>query len=174
MDRLYAGWRVRESNELASDGLVHANLLPKDGLSLFETIEQSGLPDERTYVVHRGEKVFSLMNIFPYAPGHVMVLPKRAAPTIGDLTDEEYTQLWAMVKKVREVVLAAFRPHGLNIGLNEGSAGGGSQPDHVHVHVVPRWSLDTSFMTTVGNARVLPFTLADSWEKLRKNWPLDV
>jgi len=171
VEYLFAGWRLGQRPGEGGDGLPHANLEPAPGLSLFETIEQSGLPDEQTYVLARRELTFAILNVFPYTSGHLMVLPIRAVATMEQLDDEEFLELWKLVREATAALRAAFQPEGLNIGFNEGTAGGGSQPDHVHVHVVPRWRADTNFMSTVSDTRVLPFTLADSWERLRAVWP---
>ncbi len=171
MDSVHAGWRLAAAPGTSADGQPYTEVVAEPGKSLFETIEQSGLPDERTYIVCRRRSAFVVLNVFPYTSGHVMVLPKRAAPTIGDLSDTEYDDLWGLVRLAYRAVGDGFGPEGMNIGVNEGRAGGASLPDHLHVHVVPRWSADTSFMTSVAEARVLPLTLRDSWLRLRAAWP---
>ena len=170
---MYSGWRLAHPPHLGADARPHAHLTPEPGKSLFETIEQSGLPDDVTYVISRTELNFVLLNVYPYTVGHVMVLPRRALPSMLDLPAEVYDDLWRLVRTATIAVNNAFRPDGLNIGVNEGTAGGGSQPDHLHVHVVPRWSADTNFMTTVADARILPITLADAWAQIRAAWPGD-
>ncbi len=171
LDQLWSGWKLANWPSRGSDGVEHANIDRVDGLSLFEGIEQSGYPDDETYIVWRGEHSFAILNIFPYTNGHLMVLPRQAMASVLDLSPELYADLWATVRLATIAVTKAFGPHGINIGLNEGTAGGGSVPDHLHVHVVPRWSADTNFMTTTANVRVLPSTLSDSWLKLREAWP---
>lgn len=171
MDYLFAGWRLGQSPELGADGLPHANLQPEPGKSLFETIEQSGLDDAITYVVHRTELNFVLLNVYPYTPGHLMVLPRTAEPSMLDLPPDTYDDLWRLVRTATQAIDDAFSPQGINVGINQGKAGGGSQPDHLHVHVVPRWSSDTNFMTSIADARILPMTLRDSWDRLRAAWP---
>lgn len=171
MDYVFAGWRLRQPAGKGGDGLPHAALVAVDGLSLFETIEQSGLEDEQTYILERRSHTFAILNVYPYTSGHVMVLPRRAVAVIDGLDEIEHTQLWELVRDATTAVKAAFSPQGLNVGFNEGTAGGGSHPDHLHVHVVPRWSADTNFMTSIAEARVLPVSLADSWHQLRRAWP---
>lgn len=175
MLRLWAGWKAAAwGTANAADGLAHADLDPVPGKSLFETIEQSGLPDDQTYVLWRGERTFAILNVFPYTTGHLMVLPTKACPHLDDLDDDTYDELWRSVRMASRAVKDAYRPQGLNIGVNEGAAGGGSEPDHLHVHVVPRWSADTNFMTAVFEVRVLPQTLADTWRQLQEAWPAGV
>lgn len=171
MDRMNAGWRAVHRPGYAADGLAHANLEPLPGLTLFETLEQSDLPDAETYILERRAHTFSILNVYPYSSGHVMVLPRAAATSMDDLDDATLTELWLHVRDAAQAVKAAFRPQGLNIGLNEGTAGGGSMPDHLHVHIVPRWASDTNFMTTIADTRIIPMTLAASWDALQAVWP---
>ncbi len=171
LERLFSGWRMANWPDRGGDGRPHANLGRTPGLSLFETIEQSGLADEETYILHRGQHTFAILNVFPYTSGHVMVLPLKATASIDDLEQEHYHELWDLVRTASQVIKETFHPQGMNIGINEGSAGGGSVPDHLHVHLVPRWDADTNFMTSIADTRILPMTLSDSWQRLRTNWP---
>jgi diadenosine tetraphosphate (Ap4A) HIT family hydrolase len=171
MERLFAGWRMGLAPGMGSDGRPHVDPELASGQTLFGAIEQSGRPDNETYILARGPRTFAILNVFPYTSGHVMVLPTRAVRSLEELDDETYTELWRLVRDATVAVRGAFRPQGLNLGLNEGTAGGGSHPDHLHVHVVPRWDADTNFMTSVAEVRVLPMTLADSWAHLRAHWP---
>jgi ATP adenylyltransferase len=171
MERLFAGWRLAAEPGTSADGRPYELVGPEPGKTLFETVEQSPLGDERTYVLARHRSAFAVLNVYPYTSGHVMVLPRRAAPSLLDLDDEQHRDLWDLVRVTCRAIRDAFAPDGMNVGLNEGVAGGGSQPEHLHVHVVPRWSADTNFMTTLAEARVLPMTLADTWARLREVWP---
>jgi ATP adenylyltransferase len=169
IDRLWAGWRIPyvENDERAHER-HRAN-----GMSLFEGIEQSGLPDEQTYVLWRGERCFALLNAFPYTSGHVMVLPLRAVPELELLDDDEHAELWRGVRAAVRAVKAAYNPDGVNVGVNLGVAAGAGVPDHLHVHVLPRWQADTNFTTAVAEMRVLPETLSSTWQKLVDAWPVD-
>ena len=142
-----------------------------DGSTLFEAIEQSGLDDSETFIVHRGETCFVLLNAYPYTSGHMMVLPRRAVATLDGLGAAEHEELWATVRDAVAAVESAFSPGGVNVGLNLGPAAGAGVPGHLHVHVVPRWSGDTNFTTTTADLRVLPEALGDSWRRLREAWP---
>jgi len=168
---LGAGWRFTGGPGNAADGRPNVQVDEDGELTLFEALEQCGEPDDKTYIVWRGERCFAILNVYPYTPGHVMVLPKKAAPSMEDLDDATFDELWRAVRSATIAVKAAFGPHGVNVGINDGEAGGGSQPDHLHVHVVPRWRSDTNFITTTANARVLPVALVDTWERLRSSWP---
>lgn len=167
IDRLWAGWRIPY---VESDERTHDPHRP-NGMSLFEGIEQSGLPDDQTYVLWRGERCFALLNAFPYTSGHVMVLPRRAVAELELLDDDEHTELWQGVRDAVQAVKAAYNPDGVNVGVNLGIAAGAGVPDHLHVHVLPRWQADTNFTTAVAEMRVLPETLSSTWRKLMKAWP---
>jgi diadenosine tetraphosphate (Ap4A) HIT family hydrolase len=172
MDRLWAGWRssyVTAAAEGEPPAGVGADVAGEG--SLFSRILAAGVPDEESRIVWRGELVFAILNAFPYTSGHVLVMPYREVPEIEDLTDEENIALWAGVRDAVVAIKRAYRPHGLNVGINLGEAGGAGIPSHLHVHVLPRWGADSNFMTAVAETRVLPESLSDSWRKLRDAWP---
>jgi len=139
--------------------------------TLFEAIEASGLPDEETFVVHRGPKCWALLNAYPYTPGHLLVMPRRAVASLAELTEDEHAALWLTVRDAVAAVEAAYSPGGVNVGLNQGAAAGAGVPGHLHVHVLPRWSGDTNFMTTTADTRVLPEALGETWRRLVEAWP---
>ncbi|MCY4176610.1 MAG: HIT domain-containing protein [Acidimicrobiaceae bacterium] len=184
VEHLWAGWRVaymRADREAASAGVADSSgtvsgavggVGAGDGAgSLFEAILESGLPDEKTHILHRGERVFAIMNRYPYATGHLLVLPYRACEGLEALDAAERRELWETVHDGVVAVKAAFSPDGVNIGANLGEGAGPSVADHVHVHVLPRWRSDTNFMTAVADVRVLPQSLQQSWEQLLSAWP---
>jgi ATP adenylyltransferase len=111
------------------------------------------------------------MNAFPYTSGHLMVLPYREVAELDALSAPETAELWATVTDAVTALRAAYRPEGVNVGINLGRAAGGSVSQHLHVHVVPRWVGDVNFMTVVANTRTLPEALDDSATRLRDHWP---
>ena len=127
--------------------------------------------DEETLVVHRGEHAFVLLNRFPYSSGHVMVAPNRHVGEFGELTDEEALEIHRLAVSGLEALAAVHRPQGHNLGWNLGRVAGAGIVDHVHLHVVPRWSGDTNFMPVLADVRVLPEALAESARRLRNAWP---
>ena len=139
--------------------------------TLFEAIEASGLPDEETFVVHRGPKCLALLNAYPYTSGHLLVVPRRAVDALAELTEDGHAALWSTVRDAVAAVEAAYSPGGVNVGLNQGAAAGAGVPGHLHVHVLPRWSGDTNFMTTTADTRVLPEALGQTWRRLVEAWP---
>ena len=166
LDRLWAGWRSAYIHTAGQDPTV---LGPDDtGRSLFERILD--LPDDKGYVLWRGERCAALLNVYPYGTGHLMVLPVRAVAQLEDLDADEAVELWSGVTDAVRAVKAAYQPDGVNIGANLGSAAGAGVPDHLHLHVLPRWAADSNFMTAVAETRVLPEPLDETWRKLRAAW----
>jgi ATP adenylyltransferase len=167
--RLWAGWRSAYIERITDDD---AEIRPDaEGQSLFERILGTDLPDDQTQVVHRGAVVSVVLNAFPYGSGHLLVLPNRAVADLAGLTGDEATDLWATVHDAVAAVRTAYEPDGVNVGLNLGSAAGAGVPDHLHVHVLPRWGADANFMTAVAETRVLPEPLAETYRKVTAAWP---
>ena len=128
------------------------------------------LPDEEGLVVARGELVYVVLNLYPYNPGHSMVVPYRRVSELEDLTVEESAELMAYTQKLIRVIKAVSQPHGFNVGLNLGKSAGGSLAEHLHMHVVPRWSGDANFITIIGGAKTVPQLLRETRELLAKEW----
>jgi ATP adenylyltransferase len=165
LDRMWAGWRA------AYVGGDKAKRSPQGEGTLFERILSSGLPDSETYVLWRGDHCAALLNAYPYGTGHVLLMPQRAATDLVDLERPVFDELWDGVRLALGAVRSAYDPDGVNVGANIGRAGGASVPDHVHVHVVPRWAADTTFLTSIAETRMLPEPLSETWSKLRDAWP---
>ena len=166
LEQLWAGWRdayVREAAE--------AERSPAGDRCVFCAIAESGPPSADNGVVYRGSLAFAVLNAYPYSSGHLLVLPLRHVSGLDELTDDESGELWATSRAAVRAITAAYAPDGLNLGANLGRAAGAGIPLHLHLHVVPRWSGDTNFMTTVAGVRVIPEALAEAWEKLTKSWP---
>ncbi len=166
LDRIWAGWRAAYVADVSADD---SPLAPDARGSLFERILAMG-DDEGSYVVHRGPTCSTLLNLYPYTSGHLLVLPNRAVPDLDGLEPGEFAELWEEVRDARVALGRAYAAEGINVGLNLGREGGAGVPDHLHVHVVPRWSGDTNFMTTTASTRVLPEPLSLTWRKLRDAW----
>lgn len=164
LDRIWNGWRATYVNELGDRP-------PSAEGSVFTQILASGMSDAEANIVHRGTYTFVILNAFPYTSGHLMVLPYREVGNLEDLTPEETAELWPTVTDGVRAVKGAYRPGGVNVGINMGRPAGGSVSEHLHVHVVPRWTGDANFMTAVAEARTLPEPLSMSARKLRDAWP---
>ena len=128
------------------------------------------LPDEDGLVVARGELVYAVLNLYPYNPGHLMVVPYRRVAELEELTVAESAELMAFAQKAIRVMKEVSRPHGFNVGLNLGSSAGGSLAEHLHMHVVPRWGGDANFITIIGGSKVIPQLLRDTRELLAAEW----
>jgi ATP adenylyltransferase len=128
------------------------------------------LPDEDGLVVARGEYVYAVLNLYPYNPGHLMVVPYRRFSELEDLTEVESAEMMAFIQKAIRVIKAVSRPHGFNVGFNLGASAGGSLAEHLHVHVVPRWGGDANFITIIGGAKVIPQLLRDTRRLLADEW----
>jgi ATP adenylyltransferase len=114
---------------------------------------------------------FVILNAYPYANGHSLVLPYRQVANLEDLTDAERNELWLTVRDATVALKQAYAPAGLNVGLNLGAPAGGSVSQHLHVHLVPRWIGDTNFTVAIANTKVLSESLASTAARLRAAWP---
>jgi ATP adenylyltransferase len=123
--------------------------------------------DEIDLVVHRGPLAFIMLNRYPYTSGHLMIAPyehiSRLAAT-GESTTEEMMRL---ARRAEQILEAVYHPDGLNLGMNLGEAAGAGIEQHIHLHMLPRWKGDANFMSTVGNTRIIPETLEDTYAKLK-------
>jgi ATP adenylyltransferase len=143
----------------------------EDGTCVFCRLAASGPPAAETGVLARADGVFTVLNRYPYASGHLLVVPERHVAELAELGREEGAALWDALRTAVAGIERAYQPDGVNVGANLGRAAGAGIPRHLHLHVVPRWSGDTNFMTTVAGVRVLPQSLLDSWRALSARWP---
>jgi ATP adenylyltransferase len=178
LEHLWAGWRNEYVSSVGSPGPAPApdgDPAPLDDADhcVFCRIAASGPPTAGNGVLWVGRHVLAVLNAFPYSCGHLMVVPLRHVRSVGELTEEEGTELWSGLQRGVAALEASFGPDGINLGANLGRAAGAGIPRHLHLHAVPRWLGDTNFMTTVAGVRVLPETLADTWERLHGAWPPD-
>jgi ATP adenylyltransferase len=132
--------------------------------------EIPAMSDEDGLVVARGELVYAVLNLYPYNPGHLMVVPYRRVAELEDLDDAESAELMAFTQQAIRVIKAVSKPDAFNVGLNLGRSAGGSLAEHLHMHVVPRWSGDANFITIVGETKVIPQLLRDTRALLAAEW----
>jgi ATP adenylyltransferase len=123
--------------------------------------------DADSLVVFRSATAFVILNLYPYNNGHLMVVPNRHVPSLASASREELGEIIGLTRLAEIALTEAYRPHGLNVGINLGRPAGAGILDHVHVHVVPRWNGDTNFMTVVGSVRVLPEDLRQTVDRMR-------
>ena len=137
-----------------------------DAGCIFDDLPAEG-DDERTKILERGRFAFVILNSVPYNPGHLMVAPFRHVGEFRDLEVEELAEMDALIGRSIAALEDEMQPHGYNLGMNLGRVAGAGIPDHVHWHVVPRWNGDTNFMPVVGQTRVLPELLEETYARLR-------
>jgi ATP adenylyltransferase len=124
-------------------------------------------------IVKRGAQAFAILNRYPYTSGHVMVVPYLHAGTLDELDESICNDMMRLVRQAITAIGTVYKPDGFNVGANLGAAAGAGIAQHVHFHVVPRWSGDTNFMTSVGSVRVLPEDLCETYQRLKDAWPAD-
>jgi ATP adenylyltransferase len=159
LERLWAPWRLE---------YVQSAGKQDDGCIFCRAAEGN---DEEQLVVHRGERAFVLLNKFPYASGHLLVAPYRHGRGFDDLDDGEALEVHRLAAQGLEALAAVYKPEGFNLGWNIGRIAGAGIPDHVHLHVVPRWAGDTNFMPVLAAVKVIPEHLAATRQKLEDAWP---
>lgn len=162
LDRLWADWRAGYIREVVD--APH-----RESECLFCAL--AAAHDDEALIVARGEHCYCVLNAYPYTSGHVMVVPYRHGPDLEALPEATANEVMAFTQRALVAVKAAYRPDAANVGMNLGAAAGAGVPHHLHVHVVPRWTADTNFMTTVAETRVLPESLADTLGRVRAAWP---
>jgi ATP adenylyltransferase len=154
MDRLWAPWRlsyVTAASDPATDCIFCDAQIGRDV----------------DLVLFRGHHGYILLNLYPYNNGHLMVVPNRHLSTLEALNPDEQVELMKLTRLSEIALTEAYHPHGINVGINLGRAAGAGIENHLHIHLVPRWTGDTNFMTAVGQTRVLPEDLAATAARLR-------
>ena len=162
LERIWAGWR----SEYVSD--------PKTGRTDTSCVLcnlVAATDDAEALVLERTPETIVVMNLYPYGSGHLMVAPTRHVASLEDLEDDELIALSRAQVRGLRAIRAAYRPDGVNLGANIGRAAGAGVPTHLHVHVLPRWSGDTNFTTTIAGVRVLSEDLRTGYDKLLAAWP---
>jgi ATP adenylyltransferase len=129
--------------------------------------------DEDGLIVRRGELAFAVLNLYPYNPGHLMVVPYRHVGDYTDLSAAEAAEVALFTQRAMTALRTAARPQGFNIGMNQGAVGGAGIAAHLHQHIVPRWSGDMNFLPIIAQTRALPQLLSEARTQLAKHWPSD-
>jgi len=158
VERIWSPWRMAYIQAAKEQG--------EDGRCIFCDLPAEG-DDVRTMILARGELAFVIVNSFPYNPGHLMVAPFRHVGAFTSLEADELADVDALVARSIRALEQEMEPHGYNLGMNLGRVAGAGIPDHVHWHLVPRWNGDTNFMPVVGETRVLPELLEETYARLR-------
>ena len=155
-ERLWSPWRAEYINAShdQDEGCIFCELPAKED-------------DDSTFVLARGSTAFAVLNAYPYNPGHLMVAPFRHVGELEDLSPDEIADAGELLQRSVTAMREEMDPDGFNVGMNLGKVAGAGIPGHVHWHVVPRWNGDTNFMPVVGETRVLPELLGDTYKKLK-------
>ncbi len=132
---------------------------------------EGSLDPSVSLLVHPGAAAIALLNKYPYSSGHLLVAPRRHVGTLAELTDDEALEIHRLAVRAVDVLGSAYGPGGFNLGWNLGHVAGAGIADHVHLHVVPRWSGDTNFMPVLADVKVIPEHLLETRDRLRAAWP---
>jgi len=144
-------------------------LSEKEGFCVFCDCRDSDCTfDIKKLVLYRGEKSFVILNKFPYNNGHLMIVPYQHVCKLSDIDDETMTEMMRLAKMSEQILTKAMNPEGFNIGINMGQVAGAGIADHIHLHIVPRWNGDTNFMPVLGDVRVIPEAIEETYKTLIK------
>ena len=156
IESLWAPWRVeyfQAEHKISGD---------------FLSVAAASTDDAAHLVVSRRPTAFLIMNKYPYSAGHLMAVPNRKVCKMAEITEEEVLDLWKLSIHAQRLLEKAVHPHGFNIGWNLGSASGAGVDDHIHIHIVPRWSGDSNFMAVIGGIRIIPEGLTPLYQRLKQ------
>lgn len=156
---LWAPWRMEYIDSLAG---------PEDDGCFLCRYREHPENDEANLVLWRGSETFVVMNRFPYSGGHALIAPLQHVSDLGRFSDSLLLELMHMVRDTQEILAQTVNSHGFNVGINSGRCAGAGLPDHLHIHVVPRWPGDTNFMTVFAGTRVIPTTLGKLYKQLQE------
>lgn len=158
MNHIWSPWRMEyiENND-KEDGCVFC-------------IAQAMEDGAENLIAYRGERAYVILNRYPYTSGHIMVNPFQHMPTLEDLDTETRAEMMELTSQCTTVLRSIYNPQGFNVGVNIGEAAGAGVLGHVHIHIVPRWAGDTNFMSTLGQTRVLPEVLEDTYERIKNGF----
>src|SRR5581483_7757997 len=162
LERLWTPWRMAFI-ERGADGSPAAS----QGCFLCTKPAEGPGHDRENLILYRGQRAYVLLNLYPYNTGHVMVAPYIHQGDLAALPEPDAIDLFGLVRVAVAVLGSEYRPEGFNVGMNLGQVAGAGVPDHLHVHVVPRWAGDTNFMPVVGDTKVMPESLAQTYDRLR-------
>jgi ATP adenylyltransferase len=155
--RIWAPWRLAYVSDASKDNEEECIFCAKPRED----------DDEANLIVHRGERCFVILNLFPYTNGHLMIAPYEHLGRLQDLTPETTAEVMSLAQRTMAGLERAYEPHGYNVGFNQGRVAGAGFEHHIHMHVVPRWGGDTNFMPVIADTKVMPQTLEESYEALR-------
>jgi ATP adenylyltransferase len=156
--RIWAPWRlayVKDASKDIEEGCIFCAKPAQDD-------------DAANLIVHRGERAFVILNLFPYTNGHLMIAPYEHVGRLQDVPAETLDEVMSLAQSAMSRLEQVYEPHGFNVGFNQGRVAGAGVEHHIHMHVVPRWAGDNNFMPVLADTKVMPQTLEQSYEALRK------
>lgn len=156
MDYLWTPWRY-----------AYVSTAEKTSTCVFCDAVNAG-DDRKVLIVYRGHKCFIILNMFPYTPGHVMIVPYEHLDELRKLPSEAAQEMMELSQRMESILRELYRPDGVNLGMNIGKAAGAGIAGHIHMHVLPRWVADANFLSVVSETRVLPETLEETWGRMTK------
>ena len=155
MDRIFTPWRY-----------AYVSQAEKTSGCVFCSAPQSD-DDRKALIVHRGEHCYIILNAFPYTSGHVMIVPYAHLDTLEQLPKPAADEMMVLTQRMAGVFREVYDPEGVNVGMNIGKAAGAGVAGHVHMHILPRWTADSNFMSVVGETRILPETLEETYRRMK-------
>ena len=160
MDILWSPWRYAYIKSDKNSETENTDVC------VFCDILQNSASDEDNFILHRAEFNFIILNIYPYISGHIMIVPYEHTDALDKISKETSDELMDLAKKCQTVLREVYQPHGFNLGMNFGKSAGAGVAEHIHTHILPRWTGDANFMTAIGETRTIPESLKDTYEKL--------
>jgi ATP adenylyltransferase len=155
MDYLWTPWRY-----------AYVTTAEKTSGCIFCDAPNAG-DDAKVHIVHRGQHCYIILNIFPYTPGHVMIVPYAHLDELQKLPSPATDEMMSLLQRMERVLRTLYSPDGLNLGMNIGKAAGAGVAGHIHMHILPRWIADGNFVSVLGETRILPETLDTTYERIR-------
>ncbi len=157
-ENIWAPWRIKYVQGLAGK---------QKGCFICKDIENPE-KDKENLVVWRTDNCIALLNAYPYNNGHVLIAPKRHISEMEETSDDEMLEMMKLIREIKKALSLSINPHGFNVGINFGRCAGAGLPGHMHIHVVPRWNGDTSFMAVCSNTDVISQSLSELWQLLKE------
>jgi ATP adenylyltransferase len=160
LDRLWSPWRYEY---IASGGAADSG----SSGCIFCSLRDDPDKDDANFVIHRANHNLVVLNVYPYISGHRLIVPYEHVGELDAATKQTTDELMDLTKRCQTALREAYQPAGFNIGMNLGKSAGAGIVDHIHIHILPRWTGDTNFMSTIGNTRVIPEDLVTTYQKVR-------
>ena len=160
MDRLWSPWRYDYIKSGSNEPAGQPNAC------VFCSLQQNPADDAHNFIVHRAAHNFIVLNLYPYISGHLLIVPYAHLGELDAAPKETTDELMDLTKRCQTILREAYQPHGFNLGMNLGRSAGAGVADHIHLHIMPRWTGDANFMSTIGETRVIPEDLTETYRKL--------